>query len=893
MANPTGTHCEAVHYRPAIILYPAFLTPAIITGDQDLEIVLLGKEGKEISEGHVAHQLKVSDSLDPRKQYTSQPLNSGSIKKVEKIGNIKSDPVISTGSRFKGLLHNTIRDKQSDLQNEDYNALYCVHLDQGILNGQSKSNLIWIYKKDETNVHPIDDGSSGKKALYPEEDGKIKVGESHAWFEPQDQILRNVLKDMSGDEIDGKGKYCFGKGGEPSEARPNHPVGKRGIPTEIDPTQPIQSYHPVFNFEDLSAASIAHVADLHLCARQHVMSYNTAQVIEGADTQISPPVGKHVNVNLNRFRDLLFRAGGDPEVDILLIGGDIVDYIRSVYPGQDLDDIKKNGNVLDVWDKVQVGGEYRNEYHDFVDFISFYTLILWFYRKFGKPVFIVSGNHDAYHEPYGISPRLTEFDTIKRFNSGIPADHNMTIYEAILCFGDTYSEYHSDSVWGNTTGSVMPFDKEMFRWFYSVFTPFSDFAVFLQNQELLGLEWGDSEDIAGVVHETHHGGWYGGYVPRADYLLKSRQENFIEEVIDEKDFSNIVLLTHFTFASYIGSEPTQSPDRDGYIHYNVDPLEDVAPNENYLATPFDAGTFEERREFLYSDCFEDQDAFELVLTGHTHRRGLYQLYKPQPPYDADDIDRMNTSLHSSFDDPERQDTVPPLEPLIAVSDSAGPLPVYNFQGLLGEFGRAHPGGLKIVFDRRGDIDSVRLIRGENWSPVPYPWRRTSAPRFVVALDYLDLFGDRDVLQKFERVPPDDKYKYDVQLHADIDKLVVVDDIILYIYTIAGDWVKLNFKTVGESGLWQIQQQNKARRIEKKDLSQSFRSFLAMRFAEASSIDDETRRSISHYEFESYWCFPVSKGALSFDEFWRTKGLAEFPTAEIPDLEWRRAYYSDR
>ena len=72
------------------------------------------------------------------------------------------------------------------------------------------------------------------------------------------------------------------------------------------------------------------------------------------------------------------------------------------------------------------------------------------------PAFLVSGNHDCYWYPYGMSPRVaaktpgdgvfeagdkwyrTSGSGLKRANEGIPADHNLTFYEAILTFGTTF-----------------------------------------------------------------------------------------------------------------------------------------------------------------------------------------------------------------------------------------------------------------------------------------------------------------------------------------------------------------------------------------------------------------------------------------------------------------------
>jgi hypothetical protein len=66
-----------------------------------------------------------------------------------------------------------------------------------------------------------------------------------------------------------------------------------------------------------------------------------------------------------------------------------------------------------------------------------------------KPIFLIAGNHENYADIYAISPRTkgTLSDKAKeepgsgwrRANEGVPADHNLSIYEACLMYGPDYS----------------------------------------------------------------------------------------------------------------------------------------------------------------------------------------------------------------------------------------------------------------------------------------------------------------------------------------------------------------------------------------------------------------------------------------------------------------------
>jgi hypothetical protein len=48
----------------------------------------------------------------------------------------------------------------------------------------------------------------------------------------------------------------------------------------------------------------------------------------------------------------------------------------------------------------------NEEYPCGIDALMVYSLIIHYYSTYKKPVFITSGNQEAYEYPYGISPRL-------------------------------------------------------------------------------------------------------------------------------------------------------------------------------------------------------------------------------------------------------------------------------------------------------------------------------------------------------------------------------------------------------------------------------------------------------------------------------------------------------
>lgn len=897
----TGNSYEALTYRPAIILYPALLTPAIVTGDQDLEILLLGKKGEEITEVHVANQLKVDTTLHRRKRYQLDSLKPDWIKTLEET-EIQNE-IHETPNRFKGLLHTGVKE---EFDEAGYTKLYQVQLSQEVLAGgidgtHSLFNLLWVhYQKPE--VRPSEEENEGfhmpDETRSQQLNGTAEVGEEMAILaaEEQDIILRRVLKEMQDWQPpeDSYGKFGFYADGKPED---------------INYQEPIQTYHPVFYIKDLEAANIGHIADLHLCGRQHAMAQSPARVIEyeeetngeraPQDTDVSPEIGPQINVNLDRFNELLEQIGTDEDIDVLLIGGDLADYIKSFYPG---DTDEEADSVRDVWEQVGLEDGSNEHYKDFVDFISFFTLIVEFCRDHEKPVFVVSGNHDGYKEPYGIAPWVDISGETRRANPGIPADHNLTLYEAILTFGDTYAEQGPD----------YNFEAEKLRWFFTVLTPFSDFASYLPQQCLVGMEWGDTQDLLWSEEEytpsdPREQGF--GHLPRTDNVIFDRQLTLFEEVQKNKGGRDVVLMSHFTFVSYASSIPMDPPDKE-------EPVEgDIEFDSMWDPGDYDMGTFETNRQPLYETYLAKSSDVKLILTGHSHRRGLYTIRETDYEYDNsvvtgfyelsnDGLEERRKYLRDNYKSKEQKKK---KDPKIILSDSAGPMPRYNKCGELDEWGSTRPGGTKVTFyskdevddeeDReQGDIKDIELLE------------TTVRPRFVVAVDYLDLIKEKTVLQKFEaRVRKEEErtlesYEFDVKVHEEIRELASIQDIILYARNEFGDWFKVKFVPVqsqeGEEKL-ELQDPKTFRRYFLNHRNSS-KSFLAIQFGMNPDYSDR----LSQYDFGSYWCFPVD--VVKDQNRWKPWEQKHYRIerkdddledtfemagpAEIPDFEWRKKLY---
>lgn len=708
--------------REAYILYPAFMTPAVIEEDKELEFIVLVKGAENLTVDEVNGQLKImkgpysgkdistsklfNESEAAQKIKISQPL-------LEKLPeNRKLGPIyIKTAEESISFIIDNRALWEFNLPKRltarEYRQLkttleyYCTepYTQEGI-----NRLLRRCYKLDATDYYLLEEDLSGlvrlrlKKLLeklnYRVEakvyqvkvaydcflSSKIakKYGESGMdCVENRDRDIRQLLKSINGADITGKGLYCF-------------EVNERDVDiNKVDLKNPIQAYHPVFVVKKGAVPfNIGHLTDIHISSRQLLLSKSNARVIDAETAgEDSVPLGSIINISSANFKEVLDKLGRDKNIDMLLITGDLVDHIKNVV-------VDRAMSAADIWRNMNL-----DNYQPYIDYVIFYTLIVYFYQKYQKPVFTVTGNHDSYLSPYGISPRL-----FGPQNEGIPADHNMTFYEAILIFGEDYDDIYGDDI--TETGLRSSMIADSFEWFFQVLTPLSSFSVQLPEQVVVGLGWGDGEDRLG--DEQALGGV--GHLPRSKEAISEEQEKVFEDgiIMSQKvtPFKKAILMSHFTIASYHESLSLRA-NRTGELKLE---------KEFGL---FDFGTFEENRE-----VFEQFKEYEIILTGHSHRRGLYKIEA------VPNSDPAKISYLSNFYDFEQLNTLPPvaqkLLPNIVVSDSAGPLPRYNLEGEFYRWGSHMATGTKLLFDENGKLQALKIETVGR------------KPRFIVALDYEDI-----------------------------------------------------------------------------------------------------------------------------------------------------------
>jgi hypothetical protein len=403
---------------------------------------------------------------------------------------------------------------------------------------------------------------------------------------------------------------------------------------------------------------LGHLTDIHVNVRQDALSRSRAQVIEGESGSIAgkEAVGGKVAHAFWAFKELIKKmAGKKKDVDAaLLLTGDYIDFNRDINPWR----LKHKMRIGEQWKQFNILANVEsNLYLRGLNHTLVYSLVRNAYTEHKMPVFMVSGNHDAYQFPFGISPRVELFswsfwlgaqelfglstkahkqerEWASKWVEGkgdeyIPADHNLTIYEATLAYGPTY-------------GQVMTsenFKAEQFDWFHMLFTPFSDAVLALGGeatgngagaQQILALlGWGGKENYKNLGDLRYFGGQQmgvdrqgEGILPRAVQSFGAGQKSLLKcaEELKDKNGCPVVLGSHFTMISYKLNMALNSKDvafTPWHRAYGM-PWQPAAFNEA------NEGTCERDQLWFYREMLQ-KGAVDWYISGHSHRAGVYQV----------------------------------------------------------------------------------------------------------------------------------------------------------------------------------------------------------------------------------------------------------------------------
>ena len=317
---------------------------------------------------------------------------------------------------------------------------------------------------------------------------------------------------------------------------------------------------------------------------------------------------------------------------------------------------------------------------------------------------------EAYEYPYGISPRIGSF----RPNEGIPLDHNLTFYEAILLYGPGYDKLIPKPNQQDGLSSVrFNFKARHFDLFYVLFTPLADISLSYKEQCIVGLQWGDGEDFLwNPTPVDKMGMGEGGTLPRATRSLSAAQERLVETALAHKA-KNKVLCTHFTLVNYAMDIPLGQEGRIGFADNDF--------------SRYEHGSTKSGRRTLHGDWLA-RSRFHLTLSGHSHRVGLYRC---DPVNEIRMVNVLQpghvTTKGYHPETPEANNVAWGDRTRVFVTASAGPMPKQNLQGEMSGQGMEPPSAGKIVFTE--GAPRITLVK---------PATTTAKPRFAVACDYIDI-----------------------------------------------------------------------------------------------------------------------------------------------------------
>jgi hypothetical protein len=166
--------------------------------------------------------------------------------------------------------------------------------------------------------------------------------------------------------------------------------------------QRLAAWHPVVRLGDDGPLKLGHLSDVHINVRHNALAKSPARVIEDGQ-HAQGPVGSRVCNSFNALKELFDKIGAGAKPDTaLLLTGDLIDFNRNIDPAQVPDDIGGQWKKFNVLNNFNTPGLYPRGQDDMLAF----SLVRYAYTTLKLPVFMTSGNHEAYLLPYGISPRI-------------------------------------------------------------------------------------------------------------------------------------------------------------------------------------------------------------------------------------------------------------------------------------------------------------------------------------------------------------------------------------------------------------------------------------------------------------------------------------------------------
>lgn len=309
-------------------------------------------------------------------------------------------------------------------------------------------------------------------------------------------------------------------------------------------------------------------------------------------------------------------------------------------------------------------------------------------------------------------------------NEGVAADHNLTIYEACMAYGPSYSQLVK--AWNFTPAN--------FDWFFMMFTPLANFRVhYGSTQCFVGLDWGETEIMInadmkpGEINKTYEQGKKADSdhpykaalkalgdnligLPRSDKSISRGQQVLLEAALAQSTGKN-VLFTHFTLINF--DQPVS------YAKVSTPfALDDDTFNE------YTKGSFGERRGWLLGKVVNG--GLHYSMSGHSHRAGVYKLNNRNPQAATAAAYEPALVGDASMDGIHKKLFSDPQTTRLIVSSCGGPIGVQNVGGEMNHWNLRPPAGTLLKTDASGPDECRRVVATGS----------QSKPRFCVALDYM-------------------------------------------------------------------------------------------------------------------------------------------------------------
>jgi len=970
--DPACTDCLNTPPVRAIILYPNLGTPLMIPPDEKYLNFFIAAENssKEYFEVvknttnsfpaparsgfryvdkhlriHAISNKKMKENTDEGRLWNDGKLCGNAFDNVQVwcIGRLSSGTITDIdGNIFANIRERTL---------EQYGKISAAHTDS---NDRAAENvpLVWVYQV---------------RIILASIPNLPKAGAiaSLAWMValPDTYKKQAALSEMSDWEYQDKLIYDFLESQKKNPKKshfpelyefslPNGALGS-ALPEQVKKaSHRLKAWHP-FMIGVKKKLVIGHLSDVHINVRQFAMAKSQAQVVEGVRIKL----GSRVNITfvaLKNIFDEMKKAGAD----ILFITGDLLDFNRNIDPDE------VSTDVGDQWDKFNVSKNINNStlYKRGLDDMLMYSLLRYSYRELKLPVFLTTGNHEAYDIPYGISPRRNKsvdltgilemtgdirspgseipvksrelpslldltfmpktaekifvksaaesakyahknldknaYSSVKA-NEGIAADHNLTIYEACLIYGPTYAQALTSQ----------NFLESNFDWFFTLFTPLADYAIAYESQQLIGLDWGGSENyvnLSDLVNPFNADFQGAGILPRACDSITKMQEELLESAFSRPKNDPIrttLLFSHFTFVNFDMKVPFRKSGKQNIVKHRIGTFGD-----------FNVGTFEKKQDWLHRNCINNNVQYH--FSGHSHRSGIYTVADHFVESGGAGSNAKTENLISGltgnvcelrgFDagiEPNHPDNKVGKETKLIVSSCGGPIGVQNQDQELFGYNLQLPSGTLLNEDA---VPPLKLVKTDTIK-VPF-----SKPRLCVALDYLWIMwrtaGDKEGEVPIDFVHPDPKSFitvpnsmpnfFWVKLGRKVDALKCISKINFYIHiNDKFQKISMNYKafTPGSdfAGQLYFDEKNSAELINsviQKNIEFSGRTAFPKIFCEVE-LKKPTGPATRHFNYEDKWYFPVKLVRVDSKSWVLTRPLDH--AGEVPDWDWLSRTFSGK